>query len=736
MRGISFAAFVSLILSFVAMPGIAEGGKVPDTKSMNRLGNSTSAYLRSASHQPVHWYEWGPEAFSTAKREDKPILLDIGAVWCHWCHVIDRESYENPEVAQIINESYIPVKVDVDVRPDIDRRYQEVVQALTGQGGWPLTVFLTPEGEVMTGGTYFPPEDRWGMPGMMSILRRVAEAYREQKTNVAAQAKRLTQELSEHSARSLQTADLHPSLLERVLTDIVNRFDEEHGGFGDAPKFPPPTALELFLRQYLKTGDKKYLSFVTKTLDGMAKGGMRDQLGGAFHRYSTDRFWRVPHFEVMLYVEAELMRSYALAYQVTQDPFYRQVLEELLGYLKAILSDSEKGGFYGSQDADYSPDDDGDYWTWSLTQAKDLLSPEEMKIAGRYFGIEEQGEMREDPAKNVLYEATPFESLTKLAGKPESDVRVILARAKEKLFAARNHRKAPFVDKTLYVNWNSLMISGMLSASVALEEAGAKALALKTLERIWNEGYSAKEGLFHVVQDKGAHTRAFLDDYAYLLNACLDAYEVTQDLKYLQRAEILATELLEHFQDKKQGGFFDTRANEKEAIVILRQRRKPIQDAPTPAANSMAALGFNRLFHVTGKPEYRKVAEDTLISFAGTAQEYGLFAASFGIALDSVLHEPVTVVIVGKQVDPKTKALAQAALSVYRPDRIIQRADPAAQVLTLPAPVRELLKNSGGIKEPTAFLCAGTQCAPPTTSSEQLKELLRTFGLAKADARS
>lgn len=702
------------VLVFV-MALCAEGKEVKSKEGMNQLKDSTSAYLRSAAGQPVHWREWSPEAFEAARQQDRPVLLDVGAVWCHWCHVIDRESYENPEIGRMINEAFIPIKVDVDARPDVDRRYQEVVQALTGQGGWPLTVFLTPEGQVIYGGTYFPPEDRGGMPGMKTILARVAQVYRDQKADVVAQAKRLHEELAKVSEQSLRSGTLNIGLLEKILANIQNSFDEEHGGFGEAPKFPAATGLELLLGRALATGNDRYVGMVTQTLDAMAAGGIRDQLGGAFHRYSTDRFWRVPHFEVMLYVEAEMLKLYAQAYQRTGRPRYAQVMEQLLGYLKTTLSDRSQGGFYGSQDADATPDDDGDYWTWTLAEARAILGPEELEVAARFYGIEAQGEMRENPAKNVLYEA----------GTPPQD-RLLLARAQGKLLQARSRRKAPYVDTTIYTNWNALMVSGMLAASAALGQEEPKEFALKTLDRIWNQGHRSGQGLFHVLQGQNALVPGFLEDYAYLLVALLDAHEATQDPIHLERARELAEEMIARFGDEKQGGFFDSRL-ESGAAGILSHRRKPIQDAPTPGANSMAALGLTRLFHYTGEAKYRGLAEKSLTSFAGTAQEYGLFTASFGIALEALLREPTHVVIIGRKEDPKTQGLVKAALTPYRPDRLIQTADPQTDRTTLPAPVAELLKSLGSVKEPTAFVCSGTQCAAPVTKPEELKHLVESF---------
>ncbi len=714
-------------------PSEAAPKKNTETKTVNRLAQSKSSYLRSAAGQPVAWYEWGDEAFRAAKQQDKPVLLDIGAVWCHWCHVIDRESYENPEIAKMINELFIPVKVDVDARPDIDRRYQEVVQALTGQGGWPLTAFLTPEGEVIYGGTYFPPEDRQGMPGMKTILARVSQVYKEKKEDVTAQAKQLHRDIAQVSSESIKPGELSPGILDQIVANIMERRDEEHGGFGEAPKFPAPTAVELLMRRHLATGDKSYLDTAAKALDAMALGGIRDHLGGAMHRYSTDSSWRVPHFEVMLYLEGEILKIYAQAYQLTGNQRYADVGREITAYLSSTLSDQAKGGFYGSQDADFSPEDDGDYWTWTLDEAQQVLSEEEFEAVRLYFGIEERGEMRENPAKNVLYEAMPAAEVAKKLNKTPEEINRRIAGGKRKLLAARSRRETPFVDKTVYVNWNGLMVSGYLAASSAFNDQEARVFALKTLDRIWKEGIDPKKGLCHILEEGGARTVGFLEDYAYLSNAFLDAYEVTQQDIYLERAGVLADQMVKRFGDNEAGGFFDAEIDPN-AIAVLRTRRKPVQDSPTPGANSAAALVMARLFHYTGQELYKQTAEETLASFAGTAREHGFFAASFGIALESYLEEPLHIVVVGKPDDQRTGLLLKAVEGVYRPNRVVQAADAARGGQGLPPALAELLRNVGALNAPTAFVCAGASCAAPTGDPEQLKKLVQTFGLTQSGA--
>ena len=374
----------------------------------NELAKAASAYLRSAAHQPVLWREWNGAAFAQAQAEDKPILLDIGAVWCHWCHVMDRESYENAEVARVINESFIPVKVDRDERPDIDARYQVAVSALTGQGGWPLTAFLTPDGKPFFGGTYFPPDDRSGRPGMKRLLEAIAHNYRTHRDQIHESAAKIAEALSEveHFKEGEEAAD--EQVVKAIVESIGGMFDAQNGGFGNAPKFPHPTAIDLLLEAYLETRQEWLLTIVTTTLEHMGRGGVYDQIGGGFHRYSVDERWIVPHFEKMSYDNAGLLGNYLRAYQMTGNTFFREIALGILGFLENVLSHPE-AGFYASQDADINLDDDGDYFTWTLEELNAVLDGPEARVAALYYHIDAQGEMHHNPAKNVLFIDQPLE---------------------------------------------------------------------------------------------------------------------------------------------------------------------------------------------------------------------------------------------------------------------------------------------------------------------------------------
>src|SRR5882724_2892762 len=384
--------------------------------SPNRLQNSASPYLRSAAHQPIDWHEWNDEAFARAKAQDKPILLDIGAVWCHWCHVIDRESYENPTISKIINEHFVAIKVDRDERPDVDSRYQSAISTISGQGGWPLTGFLLPDGKPFFGGTYFPPEDQMGRPGFRRVLLAVAESFKNKRAELERAADSLADAVSQAEVFTGARADFDLSVVDVQIKSITQLFDIKHGGFGHAPKFPHSSAVDLVLERYQQTKEKHLLAMAETTLEKMARGGVYDQLAGGFHRYSVDERWLVPHFEKMSYDNSELLKNYLHGYQATQNPFLRETAEGIIGWVNEVLSDQENGGFYASQDADYSLDDDGDYFTWSLDELRAALLPEEARIMELYYDVEAHGEMHHNPAKNVLWIARDAADIAKQLG--------------------------------------------------------------------------------------------------------------------------------------------------------------------------------------------------------------------------------------------------------------------------------------------------------------------------------
>jgi uncharacterized protein YyaL (SSP411 family) len=491
----------------------------------NRLKDSASPYLRSAAHQPIDWYEWGDAAFSRAKSEDKPILLDIGAVWCHWCHVIDRESYENVEIAKIINEHFIPVKVDRDERPDVDSRYQSAISAISGQGGWPLTGFLLPDGKPFFGGTYFPPDDQMGRPGFRRVLLAVADSYRNKRAELERAAYSLAGAVAQAEIFTGARADFDPGVIETQIRSITEQFDIKNGGFGRSPKFAHASAIDLLLERYQQTvgrsaaapeKEKHLLAIVETTLEKMAFGGVYDQLAGGFHRYSVDERWLVPHFEKMSYDNSELLRNYLHAYQVTRNDFLRETSEGIIRWVNEVLSDQERGGFYASQDADYSLDDDGDYFTWTLDEVRTVLTPEESRVIELYYDVEPHGEMHHNPAKNVLWIArNPFD-IAKQLGLDEATVRLTIAKTKGKMLAARLLRPTPYIDKTMYVSWNAMFLSAYLDAARVLGDSlggNCRAFALKTLDRMMTEVWSESRGFAHRIG--GPALDGSLDDQVF-----------------------------------------------------------------------------------------------------------------------------------------------------------------------------------------------------------------------------
>ncbi len=490
------------------------------TQTLNALSKASSAYLRSAMHQPIYWHEWGEEAFATATRENKPILLDIGAVWCHWCHVMDRESYDDPEIAQLVNERFVAVKVDRDERPDIDSRYQVAVSSISGQGGWPLTAFLTPDGKPFYGGTYFPPNDHYGRPSFKRVLLAISDAYREKNGEVVEQAKMVENALSQAESFVGRSSEFSLKVIDQIVESALKMFDPRNGGFGTAPKFPHPAVLDLLMDQYVYTGDEKLRDAIVTSLEKMAHGGVYDQLAGGFHRYSVDERWVVPHFEKMCYDNSELLKNYVHAYQVTGSEFFAEIARDIVRWMDEWLSDREHGGFYASQDADYSMDDDGDYFTWTLEEAKAVLTEEEAETAGLRYDINEIGEMHHSPAKNVLYIRASLEEISKRLNIPPETVRARLESAKQKMYAARLKRPTPYIDKTVYVSWNALCISAYLEAAKVLGLDAARQFALRSLDRVLAEGWNPEDGLLHVITYSDAQAerrkiRGLLDDYAF-----------------------------------------------------------------------------------------------------------------------------------------------------------------------------------------------------------------------------
>jgi len=699
--------------------------------SENRLKDSASPYLRSAAHQPIDWHEWGEGAFARAKSEDKPILLDIGAVWCHWCHVIDRESYENPEISRIINEHFVAVKVDRDERPDVDSRYQAAISAISGQGGWPLTGFLMPDGKPFFGGTYFPPEDQMGRPGFRRVLLAVADAYRQKRADLLKTADALAEAVAKAEIFSGARAEFDLSIVDAQISAITQLFDIRNGGFGQAPKFPHASAIDLVLERYRQTGEKHLLAMVETTLEKMAKGGVYDQLAGGFHRYSVDERWLVPHFEKMSYDNSELLKNYLHGSQFVDNWRFKKTAEGIVAWVNEVLSDRESGGFYASQDADYSLDDDGDYFTWTLEEVRAVLSPEETRVIELHYDVEPHGEMHHNPAKNVLWVARDLEEIAKTLQKDWDSTAKLALRAQFKVLEARRKRPTPFIDKTMYVSWNAMFVSAYLEVSRILVDSaylGCKEFALKTLDRILREGWSEEQGFAHRIG--GAALRGSLDDQVFGVMSLLDAYETTLEPRYFRTAQRTMDLTIEKYGDAEGGGFFD-RASDAPPMGGLEVRRKPFQDSPTPSANSVAVMALTRMHAYTDDRRYHDWAKKALEAFAGIAPQYGLFAATYGLAAILFAEHPTQVVITGASDDEVAQKLVEAANSVFRFGKAVLRATPETSIENLPAALRATLIHVP--KDTAAALaCSGTTCSRPTSDPVRLVAMLRGEGHTSA----
>jgi hypothetical protein len=690
----------------------------------NELTKAASAYLRSAAHQPVLWHEWTSDAFAQAKEQDKPILLDIGAVWCHWCHVMDRESYENAEVARVINESFIPVKVDRDERPDIDARYQVAVSALTGQGGWPLTAFLTPDGKPFFGGTYFPPDDRSGRPGMKRLLEAIAHNYRTHRDQIHESAAKIAEALREveHFQEGEEAAD--EQVVKAIVESIGSMFDAQNGGFGSAPKFPHPTAIDLLLEAYLDTRQEWLLNIVTTTLEHMGRGGVYDQIGKGFHRYSVDERWIVPHFEKMAYDNAGLLGNYLRAYQITGNKFFREIALGILAFLENVLSHPE-AGFYSSQDADINLDDDGDYFTWTLEELNAVLDGPEARVAALYYHIEAQGEMHHNPAKNVLFIDQPLSAIAARMELEETKVAELLASARRKMADARARRITPFIDKSIYASWNGMLISALVEAYRVLGLAGERDRALATLDLLVTKAYDRDKGMYHTLVDGAPRIEGLLEDQVFMIAALLDAYEITGTRVYFERALELMEITVRRFWDEKEGGFFDTARDLADRHGSLTTKRKPFQDSPTPAANAVAAIVLDRLDVLADREDFGKKADATLALFAPKAGKYGLFAATYGLALLHHLRAPVDVVVIGPAGDERTVNLLRAAYEAPRAGKRVFAFEPGmVQSRDLPAGLASTLPELPFDGVPVALVCEGSACHAPVQTPAALRDLL------------
>ncbi len=585
---------------------------------MNRLANEKSAYLKHAAHQKIDWYPWSDEAFEIARQENKPVFLSTGAVWCHWCHVMAKESFEDEETARLLNDLFINIKLDRDQRPDIDRRYQQAVAAMGGGSGWPLSVFLTPDKRPFYGGTYFPPENRQDRPGFKNVLWSVHKFYTTKQNDAAEYAERVMDVLK---IEELDPTDIDETMVREAESAMLSQFDMQNGGFGTAPKFPMTGALEFLIRRSLLPEGAAAGKAARAMLDAMGRGGFHDHLGGGFHRYSVDEAWIVPHFEKMADDNAGLLRNYTDGYAVFGEERLRDVAMDIVAFTRQVLSDPD-GGFYASQDADVTPDDEGGYFTWSDHSLRAALDFDEYTVLKAYL-LHEKGSMHHDPAKKVLFVEQAVEDIANAFGRDVASIQRTIERGRKKLLKARAKRTAPFIDRALYTAQNGMLIAAWFHAGSVFGEGTIAAFAARSLERVLRERF---------VDGRLLHTEgvpAVLDDYVHLVDALIEGYVATAEQRYLTQADELMTACIERFYDNPAGGFFDTETE------VLGTRLKKIEDVPHPSANALAILLLLKLSLMIGKDEYQRIARQSLRLFAGFAREIGVHAGIYFCSLDA-----------------------------------------------------------------------------------------------------
>ncbi len=679
----------------------------------NRLAGETSPYLLQHANNPVDWYPWGEEALQRAQAEDKPILLSVGYSACHWCHVMERESFENEEIAGIMNEHFISIKVDREERPDLDSIYMSAVQALTGSGGWPMTVFLTPDGKPFYGGTYFPPDDSRGMPGFPRVLMSMADTYRNRRGDVVQATQQLVSHL-QHASKAIRNLDpLTPDILHKAFQVLGQNYDYQDGGFGMAPKFPQPMSYEFTLRYHHLTKSTGALEMVEMAARRMAAGGIYDQIGGGFHRYSTDHIWLVPHFEKMLYDNALLSRLYLHTYQATGNPLYKRIVEETLDYVLREMTDPS-GGFYSTQDAD-SEGEEGKYFVWTPEEIEEVLGPEEGRLVSGYFGVTEAGNFE---GKNILNVPQEADSFAAEAGISLEDLEAAVERAKPKLLEERYRRIPPARDEKILAAWSGMMIRSFAEAAAVLRRQDYEDAAIACASFILGE--MRRDGrLLRTYKDGRARLKGYLEDYAFLTDGLVALYEATFEHRWLDEARALAKDMIDLFWDEGERAFYDT-GEDHEALVV---RPRDFFDSATPCGSSVAVDVLLHLSVLAGESDYGTLGSSALRSMQQYMARAPLGMGHWLCALDFYLSTPKEIAIVGPRADQGTRALLDVAHGRYLPNKVVAGHDPGLPLNgSMASP---LLENKSMIDgRPTAYVCHNYACQQPVTEPEALASQL------------
>ncbi len=726
-------------------------------KTPNRLINEKSPYLLQHAYNPVEWYPWGEEAFAKARSEDKPIFLSIGYSTCHWCHVMEHESFENEETAALMNEHFVCIKVDREERPDVDKVYMAAVQTMTGSGGWPLSLFLTPDLKPFYGGTYFPPGDAYGRPGFSTVLKRINEVYRQEKEKVIESGDQLIAYLQQQPQRDFQRGDarrsgeLSDALLKKTYHQFAASYDERFGGFGTGPKFPRPVVLNFLFRYFAWTklkmapeaSEKEALTMALSTLQAMARGGMYDHIGGGFHRYAVDGQWRVPHFEKMLYDQAQLICSYLDAFQITHDEFYAAVARETIEYVLRDLTDL-RGGFFSAEDADSSvPENpsqksEGAFYLWTKEEVARLLGNDRRaELFCRYYGIEQSGNalvehhlvadaQGEFTGKNILYQPFAMNDVAAQFSLDEAEVREIVTKGKSVLLGARLRRPRPHCDDKILTDWNGLMISALAKASQILDEPRYAEAAVRAAEFIFSTMYDPKTKMFlHRYRDGDAQFEAHLDDYAFMIQAALDLYEATFDVRWLTFAFDLQGTQIALFWDSAEGGFFDTSGKDK--TILLRQKEE--YDGAEPSGNSVAAMNMIRLSRLSDDDVLRAKVEKTLKYFASSLEQAPQVMPQMIAAIALFLAAPQHIVIAGRKNAADTKAFLHVLHRHFLSGKILLVVDKEedGSLIFEKLPFTKEMKQIDG--KATAYICENYACNLPTNDIKVFEELLERSSL-------
>jgi uncharacterized protein len=717
-----------------------------DEKHTNRLIHERSPYLLQHAHNPVDWYPWGNEAFDKARKENKPIFLSVGYSTCHWCHVMEHESFENPAIAKLMNDNFISIKVDREERPDVDQVYMTFVQATTASGGWPMTVFLTPDLKPFFGGTYFPPEDKWGQPGLTRVLNKVAEAWKSDREHIVASSDKIMSQLQSEIATSGGAEKVGDSVAHRAYDEFASQFDDKFGGFGGAPKFPRPAALNFLFDFYGKDPESKEgkhaLEMALFTLRKMAEGGMHDHIGGGFHRYSTDKLWHVPHFEKMLYDQAQLAIAYLEAFQITREPLFEKTARDILDYVRRDMT-SEEGGFYSAEDADSllapgKPEHvEGAFYLWSKDEIDNVLGPERAKPFEYHFGVEPKGNAPEDPQgefknKNILIQRHELSETAKKFGLSKEKAEQLIGQSRKLLFEARAKRPRPERDDKIVTAWNGLMISAFARAAQTLDDGVYLEVAKKAADFVTQRVYRAETNtLLRSYREGASEVNGFASDYAFFIQGLLDLYQASFDVRRIDMATRLQGREDKLFGDAKEGGYFSTAGVDENVLLRL----KEADDMAEPSPNSVTALNLLRIGYLLDQTDARQRVEQTLNAFAKQLASAPSSMPQMLVALSWARSKPKQVVIAGNTDDAATKTMLREVHRHFVPHEVLILADGGSGQKFFADHV-EFMKAVDKIdNKATAYVCENFVCQLPTTDVKKLGELLiRPSAAVKAPA--